>query len=89
MASSSGDLLVARLEDLRRRATLVLFGQALCLCGGVSVLIGEGLVVGGAVHNVLAAVAVAASATLLTAVAATIALRPDVREIAASISDEL
>jgi len=89
VASSSSDLLVTRLEDLRRRATLVLFGQALCVSGGVSVLIAEGLVVSGAVHNVLAAVGVAASATLLTAATATMALRPGLRDIAASIDARL
>jgi hypothetical protein len=89
VASSSSDLLVTRLENLRRRATLVLFGQALCLSGGVSVLIAEGLVAGGAVHNLLAAVWVAASATLLSAAAATIALRPGLRDIAASIDARL
>ena len=89
MASSSSDLLVTRLRGLQRRATLVLFAQALCLSGGVSLLIGEALVVGGAVHNVVTAVAIAATAALLTAAAATIVLRPGLRDIAASIDARL
>jgi hypothetical protein len=89
VASSSSDLLVTRLRGLRRRATLVLFAQALCLSGGVSLLIGELLVVGGMVHNVVTAVAMAATAALLTAAAATILLRPGLRDIAASIDARL
>jgi hypothetical protein len=89
VASSSSDLLVTRLRGLQRRATLVLFAQALCLSGGVSLLIGDALIVGGAVHNVTAAVAMAATAALLTAAAATILLRPGLRDIAASIDARL
>lgn len=88
MASNSGELLVSRLKALRQRATLVLFVQALCLSGGLSVLIGEALVVGGAVHNA-AAIGIAATATLLTAAASTILLRPDLHRIAASVDARL
>jgi hypothetical protein len=52
-------------------------------------LIGEALVISGAVHNVLAAVGVAASATLLSATTATIALRPGLRDIAATVDARL
>lgn len=66
-----------------------MFIQALCLSGGVSLLIGEALVGGGAIHNMVTAVAMAATATLLTAAAATILLRPGLRDIAASIDARL
>ncbi len=66
-----------------------MFTQALCLSGGVSLLIGEALVVGGAIHNMVTAVAMAATAALLTAATATILLRPGLREIAASIDARL
>jgi hypothetical protein len=67
----------------------VLFAKALCLSGGVSLLIGEALVVGGVAHNVVTAVATAATTALLTAAAATILLRPGLRDIAASIDARL
>jgi len=89
VATNSTDLLVTRLRELRRRATLVLFAQALCVSGAASMLIGEALVVGGAAQNVVAAVVVAATAALLTAAAATIVLRPSLRDIAASIDARL
>ena len=89
MASSSSDLLVTRLRGLQRRATLVLFAQALCLSGGMSLLVGEALIVGGAVHNVVTAVATAATVALLTAAAATVLLRPGLRDIAAAIDARL
>lgn len=89
MAASSSDLLVTRLKALQRRATLVLFAQAFCLCVAASVLIGEALVVGGAVHSMVAAVAMAATAALLAAVAATMVLRPRLSDIAALIDARL
>ena len=88
MGSKSGELLVTRLKALRRRATLVLFAQALCLSGGLAVLIAEALLVGGAVHDA-AAIGIAATAILLTAAASTILLRPDLHGIAASVDARL